>query len=82
MQKDHPDYASIGVDERLLVFESSFKKLLVAQFPLAAGMDERRAKWALLRTHEQFGYARRVTGPDGRVRLEPTAKYLKTHGMK
>jgi hypothetical protein len=82
MQKDHPDYASIDVDERLLVFESSFKKLLGAQFPPMAHMDDRAARCALLRTHEQFGYARRVTGPDGRVRLEPTAKYLKAHGMK
>jgi hypothetical protein len=82
MQKDHLDYDSMDVDERLLVFESSFKQLLGAQFPQMALMDDRTARSALLRTHEQFGYARRVTGPDGRVRLEPTAKFLKAHGMK
>jgi hypothetical protein len=82
MKKKETDYNSVDVDERLLVFESSFKKLLEAQFPLMVHMDNRTARCALLRTHEQFGYAHRVTGPDGRVRLEPTPKYLKAHGMK
>jgi hypothetical protein len=82
MKKSHLDYASIDVDERLLVFESSFRKLLEAQFPQMARMDNRTARCALLRTHEQFGYARRVTSRDGRVRLEPTPKYLQAHCMK
>jgi hypothetical protein len=81
MKNGHLDYDSMDVDERLLVHQSSFKKLLVAQFPQVTDMDEKRAKRALLRTHELFGFARRVTGPDGRVRLEPTPKNLKAHGL-
>ena len=82
MKKDHLDYTTVDVDERLLMFEVSFKKLLEAQFPPMAHMDDKAARCALLRTHEQFGYARWITGPDGRVRLEPTETYLKAHGMK
>jgi hypothetical protein len=78
MKRKDLDYTSVEVDERLLVFESCMKELFDAQFPGMAGViDERAARKALLQTQEMFGYARRRTLPDGRVRLEATQKYIR-----
>jgi hypothetical protein len=78
MKKKDLDYTSIEVDERLLVFESCMKTLFTAQFPGMAGViNDPLARKALLRTQERFGYARRRTLPDGRVRLEATEEYLR-----
>jgi hypothetical protein len=71
-------YTSIEVDERLLVFEPMIYKLLLAQHPVLEDvLNSGTARATLLRTQEMFGYSQRKTLPDGRLRLEPTEKYLR-----
>jgi hypothetical protein len=78
MKKEDLDYTSIEVDERLLVYESCMRKLFTAQLPGMAGViNNPLARKALLRAQEKFGYARRKTLPDGRVRFEATEEYLR-----
>ena len=77
MKKRDPDYASVEVDERLLKYESCFTELILAQFPFLTALGKKATRAAFLQTQERLGHVRRVQGPNGRVRLEPTEKYLK-----
>jgi hypothetical protein len=78
MKKKDLDYTSVEVDERLLIFESCINEFALTLYPgVTEVFDERIARASILQTQEIFGYARRTSLPDGRVRLEPTEKYLK-----
>ncbi len=70
-------YASVRVDQRLLVFLPYYTGLFVRQNPhLARQMSNRVARKALLRSLEAVGHAKRTRGPDGVVRLERAEAYL------
>jgi hypothetical protein len=66
------------IDERLLVFLPSYKRLLLRDKPsLKPYVSDKVALEAWVRTLEHVGHAKRTTLPDGTERLEPTDEYLR-----